>query len=305
MTKPGGLAIRCIFPFRISSFVLRISFVIQISDFGFRPTPHCLAHPSVIFLPRMPWHKSSILRELSRLHKAGSDLSYNGLAKAHQALVSASAYHFGSYRRAVESAGIDYATVLRRPRWTRTAIVALIKSARRKGEKLHWSAVTRRRDELGRAAFASLQPRLFGQWDRALKAAGLEADNISIYRRWDQKSIARKLKQLTREGQAASSGAIQSSDPGLHAAAIRHFENFDAALRAANLNPEKIRQRQRWTKPALIRAIKSISKKNARMSDNQIRRHSPAIYGASIRLFGSFVAARTAAGIQFNRKRKN
>jgi len=250
----------------------------------------------------MPWHKSSILRELARLHKAGSDLSYNGLAKVHQALVSASAYHFGSYRRAVESAGIDYATVLRRPRWTRQAIVALIKSGSRKGEKLHWSAVTRRRDELGRAAFASLQPRLFGQWDRALKAAGLDADDISIYRRWNKIRIARKLKQLSREGQGASSGAIQLSDPGLHAAAIRHFENFDAALRAAKLDPDKIRQRKRWTKPALLSAIKSISKNGRRMSDNQIRRNSPAIYGASIRLFGSFVTARAAAGITFKRK---
>ena len=59
----------------------------------------------------MIWTKSEILRELRRLHKSGEDLSYNGLSGRMQALVSAAAYHFSSYRRAVELAGIDYSTV--------------------------------------------------------------------------------------------------------------------------------------------------------------------------------------------------
>ena len=115
----------------------------------------------------MTWTKTRILQELKSLHKKGRDISYNGLARTAQSLVSAAAYHFKSYRRAVELAGIDYALVLRRPRWTRARIIALIKDGRKRNLKLHWSAVTHRRDELGKAAFASLQKRLFGRWDRA------------------------------------------------------------------------------------------------------------------------------------------
>jgi hypothetical protein len=252
----------------------------------------------------MSWHKPSIIRELSRLHKANSDLSYNALARKHQALVSASAYHFGSYRKAVESAGIDYATVLRRPRWTRKQIITLIKSAKRNGTELHWSAVTHRKDDLGRAAFASLQPRLFGNWDRALQAAGLDPDDIALYRRWNQSSIAYELKQLARDGQPINSAAIQQTDPGLHAAAIRHFKNFDTALRAAHQNPQEIRQRKQWTKPALLKALKSLAKSGQKMSDTHIRHHSPALYGASLRLYTSYAKARAAAGIKFKRKKK-
>ena len=109
----------------------------------------------------MVWDKPRIIKELKRLAKAGADLSYNALARKRQALLSAAAYHFGSYRKAVERAGIDYTEVTRRPRWTKPRIIALIKKGKRAGHDLHWSAVTRRRDELGRAAFASLQPRLF------------------------------------------------------------------------------------------------------------------------------------------------
>src|SRR5438093_13023932 len=110
----------------------------------------------------MIWDKPRIKAELRRLYRAGANLSYNALARRKQSLVSAAAYHFGSYRAAVESADIDYAAVTRRPRWTKQNIIRLIKQARRNGEDLHWSAVTRRRDELGRAAVARLQPRLVG-----------------------------------------------------------------------------------------------------------------------------------------------
>src|SRR5262245_22767650 len=100
----------------------------------------------------MRWTKDQILQRLLRLHQSGADLSYNALAKRRQPLLSAAAYHFGSYRAAVERAGIEYDAHCRRPRWTRKRIIALIKQARRAGESLNWSAVTRRRDELARAA---------------------------------------------------------------------------------------------------------------------------------------------------------
>src|SRR3954447_2376172 len=162
----------------------------------------------------MIWTKDEIVRSLKKLHKAGDDLSYNALARKRQPLVSAAAYHFGSYRKAVERAGIDYASVTRRPRWTKLSIITLIKNAKRDDEDLHWSAVTQRRDDLGRAAFASLQPRLFGSWDRALTAAGLDADDVNRYRKWDRESILFDLKGRYRDHDPLNSGAIQREDPG-------------------------------------------------------------------------------------------
>jgi len=252
----------------------------------------------------MVWDKDEILRELRRLYKSGADLSYNGLSRRLQALVSAAAYHFGSYRRAVETAGIDYATVLRRPRWTKAHIIALIKAARRRGDDLFWSAVTARRDELGKAAFAALQPRLFGKWQRALHAAGLDADDIARYRHWDRHSIGFELKSRARDGEPLSSGALQSEDPGLHAAAVRHFGGYDDALLAAGLNPAKFRERRSWDKKQVIKEIKAAARKGNSLADSQVRRDFPALYGASIRLFGTFTAARKSAGIKFKPKKR-
>ena len=249
----------------------------------------------------MVWDKPRIKAELKRLYRSGANLSYNALAKRKQSLVSAAAYHFGSYRSAIESAGIDYAAVTRRPRWTKQNIIQLIKQARRKGDDLHWSAVTRRRDELGKAAFASLQPRLFGRWDRALSAAGLDADDVSRYRRWDRNTVAFELRSRAMDDEPLNSGAIQQDDSGLHAAAVRHFGSYDAALRAARVDPDDVRQRRTWTKQQVVRALKSARRAGKHLSDSAIRRADPALYGAAVRLFGTFTGARKAAGVRWKR----
>src|SRR5260221_387348 len=150
----------------------------------------------------MLWDKPRILQKLRQLHKAGKDLSYNAMCRRFQPLLSAAAYHFESYRAAVEKAGIDYALVSRRPRWTKLRIIQMIKKAKRDGEDLHWSAVTQRRDELGKAAFAALQPRLFGRWDRALQGAGLDAGEVARYRKWDRNSIVFELKSCAQAREA-------------------------------------------------------------------------------------------------------
>lgn len=245
-------------------------------------------------MARLSWDRDQILQALKKLHKEGKDLSYTQLARRNQPLVSAAAYHFGSYKAAVEKAGIDYADVVRRPRWTKQEIIRLIKAARKKGEDLHWSAVTRRGDELGRAAFASLQERLFGSWDRALAGAGLDADEISQYRKWNKDAIVFELKSRARDGTALNSGSVQKDDPGLHAAAVRHFGSYDNALRAAKVDPAKIRQRQRWTREEVVRQLKAFGKKRE-ITDANLRQGQPALYGAALRFFGSIASARDAA----------
>lgn len=249
-------------------------------------------------MARDAWDKERIVKVLEKLHKKGTELSYNKLARTHQSLLSAAAYHFGSYRKAIEKAGIDYAEVSRRPRWTKQAIIKLIKQSRRKGEDLHWSAVTQRRDQLGLAAFASLQPRLFGRWDKALQAAGLDADDVSIYRKWDRGSILFELRGLARDREALNSGAIQKSDPGLHAAAVRHFGDYEAALRAAKLEPSDYRLRRKWTKPLVIQEIKSLFRGSKKPTLMQLRTDHAALFGAATRLFGGIPETLKAAKIK-------
>jgi hypothetical protein len=254
----------------------------------------------------MTWDRPRIIRALRKLQRAGGSLAYADIAKRNQALLSAAAYHFGSYSKAVERAGLDYSSIIRRPRWTRKRIIALIKQARRNGDDLYWGAVTTRGDELTRAAFAALQPRLFGTWARALHAAGLDADDVACYRAWDRNTVIFELRALDRDGEPLSSGALQKEDPGLHAAAIRYFGNYDRALRAARLDPDALRLRRTWNRKSVIAAFKAIARDGSadhHLSDTYIRKSESALYGAAVRWFGSFTAARKAAGVRIKRRK--
>ena len=161
--------------------------------------------------------------------------------------------------------------------------------------------MTKRRDDLGRAAFASLQPRLFGSWDRALHAAGLDADEVNRYRKWNKDTIVFELRGRAKDHEPLNSGAVQRDDPGLHAAAVRHFSSYDAALRAARLDPGSVRARRSWTEGDVLKGLKAARREGSHLSDSAVRRENPSLYGAAVRLFGSFTAARAAAGIRWKR----
>jgi hypothetical protein len=242
------------------------------------------------------WDKERIIETLRTLHRQGVDLSYNRLARKRQSLLSASAYYFGSYRKAVEKAGINYAEIIRKPRWTKLLIIKMIKQARRDDEDLNWSSVSRRRDELGRASFAAIQERLFGSWDRALHAAGLDADQISRYRKWNPSTIVAELKERYSDEEALNSGALQREDPGAHAAAVRHFGTYDNALKAAGFKPERLRQRRSWTRDQVIRELKRFANGNGGLRDADLRSENPALYGAALRHFKNLNTARRVVG---------
>jgi hypothetical protein len=98
-----------------------------------------------------------------------------------------------------------------------------------------------------------------------------------------------------------NSGAIQREDSGLHAAAVRHFGSYDKALRAAKVDPDAVRRRRAWSRRDVIDALKSARKQGHHLADSAVRREQPALYGAAVRLFGTFTAARDAAKIKWKR----
>ena len=112
-----------------------------------------------------------------------------------------------------------------------------------------------------------------------------------------------ELRQRYRDHEPLNSGSIQRDQPSLHAAAVRHFASYDQALIAAKLDPQKVRERRSWKKEDVIRGLKSTHRAGRPLSDSAVRREHPALYGAAVRLFGSFTVARSAAGIQWKRRK--
>lgn len=194
---------------------------------------------------RRRWDKPSILKALraARRQRGAAALSWRALATRNRPLVAAATYHFGSLASALTAAGIDAKATSRKPIWTKDRVIRAIKHARRKGRDLSWGATIARPGPLRRAAFAG--KRLFGSWARALHVAGVDIDEWRRYYHWDRHTVAFDLRQRKANGDAMNSGAVQADEPALHAAAIRYFKTFDAALKAAKLDPARVRVRKK------------------------------------------------------------
>lgn len=190
----------------------------------------------------MRWTPQAILQELRDRFRSGQPIGYRSLARRSRSLVSAAAYHFGSFRAAVEKAGIDYAQVSSRPKWTKPRVIQAIKQARRAGLDLSWSAIMSSDTPLRRAAFVAVQRRMFGGWPRALEAAGVDADAARRYQDWDRTVVVAELKQLRADGKTCTSSAVRRDNPALHAAAIRYCGTFAKALRCAGIKPTRSRK---------------------------------------------------------------
>jgi hypothetical protein len=188
------------------------------------------------------WTRKAIVAEIKRLHAEGAELNYATAEDHHLNLVRAAAWHFGTWRRAVESAGIEYESISKYQRWNRERIIARIRELHSEGADLNWRAVSTEIDPP--LAAAALRSNGFQSWRDAIRASGLDINGVARYQAWDEERVVKDIKALHRAGMPLSSKAVQLGNQPLFCAARRRFGSWDEALAAAGLSVQDIRLRQ-------------------------------------------------------------
>ena len=131
-------------------------------------------------MSRQIWSQEKIREEIARLHASGFDITQSRMESIDSKLTSAAIRYFGSWRAAVEAAGIDYERVAalgkqRRSekitKWTKESILEEIRRLNEAGEDLTSTVV--RRKYLSLYATARRKDH-FGSWANALEAAGID-----------------------------------------------------------------------------------------------------------------------------------
>ncbi len=184
------------------------------------------------------WSKEAIATEIARLHKASEDLSYAVVAQKHVALLRAATRYYGSWRAAVEQAGIPYDDVRKYQTWSRERILARIQELHAQGIDLSWRHVSTQVDP--QLAAAATKSQHFGSWRAAIKAAGLDYGSIRRYQQWDEQTIIAKLKELHEKGVSLNAKSMEETDITLITAARRRFDSWHCALQAAGLDYQQI-----------------------------------------------------------------
>ncbi|MBX3245905.1 MAG: hypothetical protein KF901_01845 [Myxococcales bacterium] len=127
--------------------------------------------------------------------------------------------------------------------------------------------------------------REFRSWGRAIDAAGLAYREIKG-RPLSKIEVRRRLRELIQTGEPV----LAKDHPKLREAAVRHFGSWKEALAALGH-----RQGTRWTKHAVVAAIREHLAKELAVTSNEMRRRDENLYMAGRRQFGSWAAAVKAA----------
>ncbi len=192
----------------------------------------------------MRWTRKAILEEVRSLHAGGEELNYGSIGENHADLMRAASWHFGTWQRAVETAGLDYGEISKYLRWTREMVILGIREIHARGGDLSWSKVSSGEGEPALAAAAVRVNLGFGTWHDAVTEAGLNYEEVARYRHWTPERVVEEIRELARKKAPLSSKMVQLNHPPLYNAAKRRFKQWDLALEAAGLDPDKVRVRR-------------------------------------------------------------
>ena len=184
------------------------------------------------------WSQESIGLEIRRMFESGEDLNYANIAHDQVALLRAATRYFGSWRAAIEFAGLNYDDIRRYKTWSRDRILERIRELYTQGEDLSWRHVSTKVDP--QLAAAATKRKHFGSWREAVAAAGLDYGLIRRYREWDENTIKERLCELHEQGVDLNAKNMEEYDITLITAARRRYDSWDKALTAAGLDYRQI-----------------------------------------------------------------
>jgi hypothetical protein len=184
------------------------------------------------------WSMDTIAQEIVKMKENGVDLNYAQIAQEQVALLRAATRYFGSWRSAIEYAGIDYDEIRRYKSWTKETILDRIRELHASGEDLSWRHVSTVVDP--QLAAAATKRKHFGSWKAAVTAAGLDYGSIRRYQEWDEEMITSAISELHKQGIDLNAKSMEEYDITLITAARRRFDSWDKALTAAGLDYKKI-----------------------------------------------------------------
>jgi hypothetical protein len=241
------------------------------------------------------WSPELVTEEIRAWREVGKPLYSHYMRKNYQELLAAGIRYFGTWRTAIETAGIPYDSVRKYRDWSKERIIETIKRLEKDGVDLSFRSMML--SKYASMVYAAIRPNHFGSWKDALTAAGLAPEEIYRYRSWDNQSIIAEIRRLKNEGADLSSKKMDETANPLIATARRRFGNWGAAIERAGIDYSAVRRRRRWTSELVLQEIRELRKAGADLRSGEIRHQQPALFAAACkaRFFGGWTKALQAA----------
>jgi hypothetical protein len=244
------------------------------------------------------WSKDEIIAQIRR--RKGKPLHHAAMQREMPALVLAAYRYFGTYRKAVEAAGIDYEGVRVRPQrvWNSRRILRELKEEKRAKSGLWQGEIKRKRPDLLRAA-----QRHFGSYGRAAKAAGYSEAALRPppFRRWSHKEVVAELQGLHRRREPLNPTHLREHRPYLIRVSARRFGSYRKAVAAAGIDYTSVAKilAKPMTPQEVASRLAALHERGKDLRYAAMEKAEPRLLDAARRRFGSYRDAVEAAGIAY------
>lgn len=248
--------------------------------------------------------KEEVVSAIKALHQSGAKINLVHMRRNSQHLFKAARRLFGSWRNAVEGAGINYKEVNRQGKresvkWTKETVVASILELAEKEAPLYARYILLNHGPLYTAAF-----NCFGGWAQAIKAAGLDYETIRkrLAKKWTRELIVQEIKERWVAGLPLNEW---EAGPILTSPARRLFGSWLKAIHAAGLTYNDIRKtknRRRgwWTKKRVLMRIRQLEKAGVRLNPQNVQNKiDKSLFWYGCYFFGTWDQALEAAGFSY------
>lgn len=181
------------------------------------------------------WDEQTVIDVITQRRRDGESLAYKQVPTK---LVDAALYYCGSWKNAIEMAGLDYAEIRRSsPAWSRADIIAGLRQAAHSGRKGVGA------DGAMHEALYLAATRTFGSVYEALRAARVDPARVLVRVQLDDDELGQAVRRLVREHPTMTLGDIQSAPLGRRV--LRRFGSIDAGMRALGIRwkPQPPRRR--------------------------------------------------------------
>lgn len=181
------------------------------------------------------WDRRAIILRILQLGAEGRPLNARSVQLAEATLANAALRWFRTWGDALKAAGVKPARWCQRvPTWTRHRVMVAIQSIYARGDAVNHAA-------LGRNSVTRAATLLFGSWDNALRAAGLDPTHIRLYRQpWTPEGLLQEIQRKAGAGEPLNARDV--SPYSLRRRGCIFFGSWDAALITAGLDPAKVRR---------------------------------------------------------------
>lgn len=196
-------------------------------------------------MPKRVWTAEKVIESIHEMEHAGTDLRHGAIQTHNKKLVSAAIRYFGSWKSAVEAAGVDYESLRKSSeelrlqkigKWSRERILEEVRALLDRKEDMRAVVVKNKYPALFSAA---VSPRYFGNWREAVSAAGVDYDEVLLNSPrgrpkrtdvWHANLILEKIREMHENGQPLDSETVASEHPRFIRLASRRFGSWHAAV---------------------------------------------------------------------------